>query len=223
MVCFSVAGQRDHSSRHDHDLHLLRLFWHVQRPELPVAGSRHTHKHLRNKSETFSPVVLRNLSCKTDVRQEVTFKLLFQHCLPTVSTCSYVHEHRSLLPLHLSPPLWFWSLQNLNLSLLSISLVNKKLGDNSNVNDLHTGVLLYLMLSRCSQTRMVHEMGLCSNRTFCFAVLASIMGQLLVIYFPPLQNIFQTESLSIFGKCYVLLSDTMSCLTCVSEQLDFSE
>lgn len=59
-------------------------------------------------------------------------------------------------------------------------------------------------------------MGLCSNRTFCYAVLASIMGQLLVIYFPPLQKIFQTESLSIFGKikehftnsvlaCHVLL------------------
>lgn len=51
---------------------------------------------------------------------------------------------------------------------------------------------------------MVHEMGLCSNRTFCFAVLASIMGQLLVIYFPPLQNVFQTESLSILGKSRLL-------------------
>lgn len=47
---------------------------------------------------------------------------------------------------------------------------------------------------------MVHEMGLCSNRTFCFAVLASIMGQLLVIYFPPLQSVFQTESLSVLGE-----------------------
>lgn len=46
---------------------------------------------------------------------------------------------------------------------------------------------------------MVHEMGLCSNRTFCYAVLASIMGQLLVIYFPPLQGVFQTESLSAAG------------------------
>lgn len=59
-------------------------------------------------------------------------------------------------------------------------------------------------LPNCSdvppQTRMVHEMGLCSNKTFCYAVLASIMGQLLVIYFPPLQNIFQTESLSLFGE-----------------------
>lgn len=42
-------------------------------------------------------------------------------------------------------------------------------------------------------------MGLCSNRTFCYAVLASIMGQLLVIYFPPLQGVFQTESLSLAG------------------------
>ncbi len=49
------------------------------------------------------------------------------------------------------------------------------------------------------QTRMVHEMGLCSNRMFCYAVLGSIMGQLLVIYFPPLQKVFQTESLSILG------------------------
>lgn len=51
---------------------------------------------------------------------------------------------------------------------------------------------------------MVHEMGLCSNRTFCYAVLASIMGQLLVIYFPPLQSIFQTESLSILGEQLLL-------------------
>lgn len=51
-----------------------------------------------------------------------------------------------------------------------------------------------------AQTRLVHEMGLCSNRTFCLAVLASIMGQLLVIYFPPLQRVFQTESLSLFGE-----------------------
>lgn len=59
-------------------------------------------------------------------------------------------------------------------------------------------------LPNCSdvppQTRMVHEMGLCSNKTFCYAVLASIMGQLLVIYFPPLQNVFQTESLSLSGE-----------------------
>ena len=64
-------------------------------------------------------------------------------------------------------------------------------------------VSLSLSLSVC-QTRMVHEMGLCSNKMFCYAVLGSIMGQLAVIYFPPLQSVFQTESLSIFGKKYML-------------------
>ncbi|KTG40947.1 hypothetical protein cypCar_00013484 [Cyprinus carpio] len=58
---------------------------------------------------------------------------------------------------------------------------------------------MFNALSSRSQTRMVHEMGLCSNRMFCYAVLGSIMGQLLVIYFPPLQKVFQTESLSILG------------------------
>lgn len=52
----------------------------------------------------------------------------------------------------------------------------------------------------CQQTKSVFEIGLCSNKMFCYAVLGSIMGQLLVIYFPPLQKVFQTESLSILGK-----------------------
>uniref|UniRef100_A0AAR2LTQ5 Calcium-transporting ATPase n=1 Tax=Pygocentrus nattereri TaxID=42514 RepID=A0AAR2LTQ5_PYGNA len=59
---------------------------------------------------------------------------------------------------------------------------------------------MFNALSSRSQTRLVHEMGLCSNWTFCYAVLGSIMGQLLVIYFPPLQRVFQTESLSILGN-----------------------
>lgn len=50
------------------------------------------------------------------------------------------------------------------------------------------------------QTKSVFEIGLCSNKMFCYAVLGSIMGQLLVIYFPPLQKVFQTESLSVLGK-----------------------
>uniref|UniRef100_A0A3P8U1A6 Calcium-transporting ATPase n=1 Tax=Amphiprion percula TaxID=161767 RepID=A0A3P8U1A6_AMPPE len=68
---------------------------------------------------------------------------------------------------------------------------------------------MFNALSSRSQTRMVHEMGLCSNRTFCYAVLASIMGQLLVIYFPPLQNVFQTESLSIFLLFLVSLTSSV--------------
>lgn len=66
---------------------------------------------------------------------------------------------------------------------------------------------------------MVHEMGLCSNRTFCFAVLASIMGQLLVIYFPPLQSVFQTESLSVLGKSSrVLLQELLPVSVLLFEQ-----
>ncbi|XP_051999925.1 calcium-transporting ATPase type 2C member 1 isoform X1 [Xyrauchen texanus] len=63
---------------------------------------------------------------------------------------------------------------------------------------------MFNALSSRSQTRMVHEMGLCSNRMFCYAVLGSIMGQLLVIYFPPLQKVFQTESLSILDLLFLV-------------------
>lgn len=34
---------------------------------------------------------------------------------------------------------------------------------------------------------------------FCLAVSGSIIGQLLVIYFAPLQRVFQTEALSFYG------------------------
>ncbi|KAG8516262.1 Calcium-transporting ATPase type 2C member 1, partial [Galemys pyrenaicus] len=56
---------------------------------------------------------------------------------------------------------------------------------------------MFNALSSRSQTKSVFEIGLCSNKMFCYAVLGSIMGQLLVIYFPPLQKVFQTESLNL--------------------------
>ncbi|XP_008428849.1 calcium-transporting ATPase type 2C member 1 isoform X3 [Poecilia reticulata] len=71
---------------------------------------------------------------------------------------------------------------------------------------------MFNALSSRSQTRMVHEMGLCSNRTFCYAVLASIMGQLLVIYFPPLQSVFLTESLSILDLLFLLSLTSSVCV-----------
>uniref|UniRef100_A0A8D3DAF7 Calcium-transporting ATPase n=1 Tax=Scophthalmus maximus TaxID=52904 RepID=A0A8D3DAF7_SCOMX len=80
---------------------------------------------------------------------------------------------------------------------------------------------MFNALSSRSQTRLVHEMGLCSNRTFCFAVLASIMGQLLVIYFPPLQNVFQTESLSVFDLLFLVSLTSSVCL--VSEAIKMVE
>ncbi|KAK3515659.1 hypothetical protein QTP70_026415 [Hemibagrus guttatus] len=80
---------------------------------------------------------------------------------------------------------------------------------------------MFNALSSRSQTRMVHEMGLCSNRMFCFAVLASIMGQLLVIYFPPLQKVFQTESLSILDLIFLVSLTSSVCF--VSELIKMLE
>lgn len=63
---------------------------------------------------------------------------------------------------------------------------------------------MFNALSSRSQTKSVFEIGLCSNKMFCYAVLGSIMGQLLVIYFPPLQKVFQTESLSIQDLLFLI-------------------
>ncbi|KAL2084687.1 hypothetical protein ACEWY4_020205 [Coilia grayii] len=71
---------------------------------------------------------------------------------------------------------------------------------------------MFNALSSRSQTRMVHEMGLCSNPMFCYAVLGSIMGQLLVIYFPPLQKVFQTESLSVLDLLFLLALTSSVCV-----------
>ncbi|CAL8238071.1 unnamed protein product [Merluccius merluccius] len=71
---------------------------------------------------------------------------------------------------------------------------------------------MFNALSSRSQTRMVHEMGLCSNRVFCYAVLGSIMGQLLVIYFPPLQSVFQTESLSALDLLFLVALTSSVCV-----------
>ena len=51
-----------------------------------------------------------------------------------------------------------------------------------------------------SQTKSVFQIGLFSNKAFLFSVGGSIIGQLLVIYAPPLQKIFQTEPISLSGS-----------------------
>jgi len=48
-----------------------------------------------------------------------------------------------------------------------------------------------------SQEKSVFEIGLFSNRMFLIAVTLSIVGQMMVIYFPPLQAVFQTEALTL--------------------------
>lgn len=80
---------------------------------------------------------------------------------------------------------------------------------------------MFNALSSRSQTRMVHEMGLCSNRMFCYAVLGSLMGQMLVIYFPPLQSVFQTESLSLTDLVFLVALTSSVCV--VSEAMKQAE
>lgn len=47
--------------------------------------------------------------------------------------------------------------------------------------------------------------GFFSNKMFLVAVTLSVVGQMLVIYFPPLQSVFQTEALTIYGKKKLLI------------------
>ncbi|XP_068002473.1 calcium-transporting ATPase type 2C member 1 isoform X1 [Melanerpes formicivorus] len=71
---------------------------------------------------------------------------------------------------------------------------------------------MFNALSSRSQAKSVFEIGLCSNRMFCYAVLGSIMGQLLVVYFPPLQKVFQTESLSVLDLLFLLGLTSSVCI-----------
>nr|CAD7427490.1 unnamed protein product [Timema monikensis] len=59
---------------------------------------------------------------------------------------------------------------------------------------------MFNALSCRSQTKSIFSIGLLSNRMFLLAVTLSVVGQLLVIYFPPLQMVFQTEALTL-GVC----------------------
>ncbi|CAD5210533.1 unnamed protein product [Bursaphelenchus xylophilus] len=52
-------------------------------------------------------------------------------------------------------------------------------------------------LSCRSSRKLIWEIGLLRNKMFCLAVSGSLFCQLLVIYFAPLQRVFQTEALTI--------------------------
>uniref|UniRef100_A0A8C9FSD0 Cation-transporting P-type ATPase C-terminal domain-containing protein n=1 Tax=Pavo cristatus TaxID=9049 RepID=A0A8C9FSD0_PAVCR len=70
---------------------------------------------------------------------------------------------------------------------------------------------LFNALTCRSQTKLILEIGFFRNRMFLYSVLGSFLGQLAVIYVPPLQKIFQTENLGVLGKLqstsmYLLLS-----------------
>ncbi|KAK6617086.1 ATPase, P-type (transporting), HAD superfamily, subfamily IC [Polyplax serrata] len=55
---------------------------------------------------------------------------------------------------------------------------------------------MFNALSCRSQTKSVFTIGLFRNKMFLLAVTGSVLGQLLVIYFQPLQMVFQTEALT---------------------------
>lgn len=64
---------------------------------------------------------------------------------------------------------------------------------------------MFNALSCRSQTKSIWTIGLLSNRMFVIAVCASVVGQLFVIYFPPLQKVFQTESLLLTDILFLVM------------------
>ncbi|XP_055340164.1 calcium-transporting ATPase type 2C member 1-like [Paramacrobiotus metropolitanus] len=69
---------------------------------------------------------------------------------------------------------------------------------------------MFNALSCRSSLKSVFTIGLFSNKAFLFAVCGSLIGQMLVIYFPPLQAVFQTEALTFYDICFlVMLTSTV--------------
>ncbi|XP_007937398.1 calcium-transporting ATPase type 2C member 2 [Orycteropus afer afer] len=62
---------------------------------------------------------------------------------------------------------------------------------------------LFNALTSRSQTKLICEIGLCRNRVFLYSVLGSVLGQLAVIYVPPLQRVFQTENLGVLDLLFL--------------------
>uniref|UniRef100_A0A0K2URG4 Calcium-transporting ATPase n=1 Tax=Lepeophtheirus salmonis TaxID=72036 RepID=A0A0K2URG4_LEPSM len=80
---------------------------------------------------------------------------------------------------------------------------------------------MFNALSCRSQERLIWDIGFFTNKYFCTAVAGSIIGQLAVIYFPPLQYIFQTEALSF--KDIILLAILSSSVFFISEGKKYCE
>ncbi|CAG4962867.1 unnamed protein product [Colias eurytheme] len=74
---------------------------------------------------------------------------------------------------------------------------------------------MFNALSCRSQTKSIFQVGLFSNKMFLIAVSLSLVGQMLVIYFPPLQRVFQTEALT--GHDLIFLVCLTSSVFIVSE------
>nr|XP_012417061.1 PREDICTED: calcium-transporting ATPase type 2C member 2 [Odobenus rosmarus divergens] len=80
---------------------------------------------------------------------------------------------------------------------------------------------LFNALTCRSQTKLIFEIGFLRNPMFLYSVLGSILGQLAVIYIPPLQKIFQTENLGALDL--LLLTGLASSVFILSELLKLCE
>ncbi|NXD77834.1 AT2C2 ATPase, partial [Halcyon senegalensis] len=80
---------------------------------------------------------------------------------------------------------------------------------------------LFNALTCRSQTKLIFEIGFFRNRMFLYSVLGSFLGQLAVIYIPPLQKIFQTESLGVLDLLF--LTGLASSVFVVSELVKLCE
>ncbi|XP_050351688.1 calcium-transporting ATPase type 2C member 1 isoform X2 [Nymphalis io] len=74
---------------------------------------------------------------------------------------------------------------------------------------------MFNALSCRSQTKSIFQIGFFSNKMFLIAVTLSLVGQMMVIYFPPLQRVFQTEALT--GHDLIFLVSLTSSVFIVSE------
>ncbi|NXO20060.1 AT2C2 ATPase, partial [Cisticola juncidis] len=80
---------------------------------------------------------------------------------------------------------------------------------------------LFNALTCRSQTKLIFEIGFFRNRMFLYSVLGSFLGQLAVIYIPPLQKIFQTENLGVLDLLF--LTGLASSVFIVSELIKLCE
>ncbi|XP_067158517.1 calcium-transporting ATPase type 2C member 2 [Apteryx mantelli] len=80
---------------------------------------------------------------------------------------------------------------------------------------------LFNALTCRSQTKLISEIGFFRNRMFLYSVLGSFLGQLAVIYVPPLQKIFQTENLGVLDLLF--LTGLASSVFIVSELVKLCE
>ncbi len=78
-----------------------------------------------------------------------------------------------------------------------------------------TFVLFDMFNAMCcrSADRIVFKLHFFANQPFLYSIGASILGQLLVIYFPPFQGVFQTEELSLYDLTVITFCTGSSMIT----------